>query len=67
MNAHELANKLTEKEVENVIAYWEQENSHKLDEMKSLVRLGDSKALAVATVMTAKDRDSEIYRIAYYS
>tara|TARA_R110000772_G_C12983802_1_gene406187 strand:- start:109 stop:255 length:147 start_codon:yes stop_codon:yes gene_type:complete len=36
---------------------------------KTLIRLGDSKELALKTVLNQKlqNKDSEIYRIAYYS
>lgn len=67
MNAHDLAKEMTEKEADNVIGYWENNDSSKLATFKRLVSLGDSKILAVATVMTMEKKDSEIYQKAYYS
>ncbi len=66
-----LANELTNQEVSNVIAGWKNANETKsIETFNSLVRLGDSKQLACATVIAKKYNDkgtSEIYRIAYES
>lgn len=67
MTAHELSARMTEQEAENVIKYWAEKNADKLVEFKSLVRLGDSKRLAVATVMLDKKYSTETYEQAYYS
>ena len=67
MNAHELAKIITDEEVANTIATWESEGSSKLNEMKTLIRLGDSKKMAVATMILEKEHDSELYNFAYYS
>lgn len=72
MNSQEiykLANEITEQEVENVFGEWEAKNeTEKIKTYNSLVRLGDSKQLACATVMLNKPIDKETlenYRIAY--
>ena len=69
MNVYELAKALTEKQVENIVNGWA-DNSKELKEYNSLVRLGDSKNLAVATVLhnkkTRPDNSAE-YAAAYYS
>lgn len=67
MNAHELANEMTEIEADNVIAYWKENELNKLSEMGSLLNLGDSKKLAVATIMTKTNCDNTSYKEAYYS
>ena len=66
---HTLANELTEAQVENILSHWEATEDKALETFKSLVRLGDSRELAVATVISEKYRnnDSEIYRVAYES
>ncbi len=74
-----LADGMTEQQVENVIAGWaaktesiiiseKKEAKEKLRLFKVLVRLGDSKQLACATVMLKKPIDKEteeFYRMAY--
>jgi len=68
MTVFELAKSLTEKQVDNVIGYWNANcMAGKLKTFNSLVRLGDSKALACATVMIEKETDSSVYKIAYES
>jgi hypothetical protein len=47
---YKLASELTEKQVENTLLYWNEINDKKtLDLFNSLVRLGDSKELALST------------------
>jgi hypothetical protein len=72
MNSQEiykLASEITEQEVKNVIAGWENTNeTKKLRLYNSLVRLGDSKQLACATVMLKEPVSKEVetdYRFAY--
>lgn len=69
MNTKELASKLTEKEIQNIIGGWDKRGEYKkLGDFKTLVRLGDSEALAMATVLNASKEDSsEFYRFAYES
>lgn len=66
---YKLASELTEKEVLNIIIEWESKNEkEKIKTYKTLVRLGDSKQLACATVMLNKPIDKEtkeFYRMAY--
>jgi len=68
---YNLAKEMTEQQVLNVFAGWENTNDTKsIDTYNSLVRLGDSMQLACATVIAEKVNDkgtSEIYRIAYES
>jgi len=72
MNSQEiykLADKITEQQVMNVIRVWN--NTNEIEKIKlynSLVRLGDSKQLACATVILKKPISKEIeddYRFAY--
>jgi hypothetical protein len=65
MTALELANEMTEKEVNNVLNYWVDMESAKVKEYETLVRMGDSKKIAVATLMLKKDNSSEEYYRAY--
>ena len=63
-----LANKLTEQEVNNILGYWGQVNETKsIETFNSLVKLGDSKGLAMATVIAekynSKDNYSEYYKV----
>ena len=66
---YKLANEMTEQQVENVVAGWVSKNDKEsIDTYNSLVRLGDSKQLACATVMinkVDKKEVSEMYRMAY--
>lgn len=64
MDVFELADSLTDKNIENVIAYWEGEDKKSLETYKSLVRLGDRPALAMATTLENKRKQisaAEIY------
>lgn len=57
-----LANELTEQEVNNILGSWEQRNETKsIESFNSLVRLGDSKELAMATVIAEKYNFKENY------
>jgi hypothetical protein len=68
MTVFELAKSLTEKQANNVVGYWDANGmTEKLNTFNSLVRLGDSKELACATVMIEKEADYSIYRLAYES
>lgn len=66
---YKLAKKMTERQVKDVVAKWVAKNEkEKIDTFNSLVRLGDSKRLACATVMlkTPIDKETkEFYRMAY--
>jgi L-asparaginase/Glu-tRNA(Gln) amidotransferase subunit D len=68
---YKLANEMTEQQVLNIIAGWENINEYKsIEKYNILVRLGDSMQLACVTVIAEKinnNVDSEIYRIAYES
>ena len=70
MNTQEifnLANELTEQEVNNIVATL---NTKEVNQFNSLISLGDSKELSCATVIAEKYNDkgvSDIYRIAYES
>jgi hypothetical protein len=65
---HTLANELTEAQVKNILN-WQETEDKALENFESLVRLGDSRELAVATAISQKYRNdaSEIYRVAYES
>ena len=66
---YKLANELTAKEVNNVVAGWEKANeTETLSTFNSLVSLGDSRELACATTIAKKYNDqdnNEFYRNAY--
>lgn len=66
---YKLAGEMTEQQVLNVIGSWENANeTEKLRLYNSLVRLGDSKQLACATVMLKEPISKEVnedYRFAY--
>jgi hypothetical protein len=68
---YNLANEMTEQQVLNVVAGWENTNeSKRIETYKSLVRLGDSMQLACATVIAEKVNHkgtSEMYKVAYES
>lgn len=67
MKTHELAKSLNEKQIQNIIGGWEQRGENKkLADFKCLVRLGDSEALAMATVLNNYNKDnSKFYKSAY--
>lgn len=67
MKTQELAKKLGEKEIQNILGFWEKNNDQKkLSDFNCLVRLGDSKALAMATVLNDNRPDSsDEYKAAY--
>jgi len=63
-----LANKLTEQEVNNILGSWEQASETKsIESFDSLVKLGDRKELAMATVIAekynSKDNYNEYYKV----
>lgn len=66
---YKLAEELTEQQVTNVVNGWENANeSEKLRLYNSLVRLGDLKKLACATVILKEPISKEVledYRFAY--
>lgn len=54
---YNLANELTSQEIDNVVAGWESDNdTESIRTFNSLVRLGDSRALALATTIAKKTR-----------
>ncbi len=57
-----LANELTEQEVNNILGSWEQrEETKNIESFNSLVKLGDSRELAIATVIAEKYNSKENY------
>lgn len=66
---YNLANEMTEKQVLNVVAGWENTNEIKsIETYNSLVGLGDSMQLACATVISEKynsKENTEFYTKAY--
>ena len=68
---YNLASELTEKEVNNVIAGWERDgDTADINTFDSLVAMGDSRALACATVIAQRfdlKEESDIYVKAYHS
>ena len=65
---YNLAHELTEQEADNIIGGWERDNeTETIRTYESMVRLGDSKQLAVATAMADKynKKDDGIYGKAY--
>ena len=64
-----LANELTEKEIQNVLNGWAKDNESKqIETFNSLVGLGDSRSLALASTIAEKynaKAESEIYFNAY--
>ena len=68
---YKLANELTEAESNNIIGGWEIDNElDQIKMVKTLMQLGDSLQMAVATAMAEKYNSvgvSEIYNIAYNS
>ncbi len=68
MTAHELSKEMTNLEANNVLAYWDNKDDARFLTAKQLMRLGDSKTLAVATLMLQKQNESsEMYELAYCS
>ena len=72
MNTQEIykvASELTEKAIVNILGAWNNENdTNSINEFNTLVRLGDSKALAIATVIANKfnkKEESKMYYSAY--
>jgi phosphopantetheinyl transferase (holo-ACP synthase) len=66
---YELANKMTDQEVDQVVKSWESAGEiKKIKTFKSLVSLGDSKKLACATAIAYRQNtDIEMFKIAYES
>ena len=65
---YNLSNELTEKEADNIIGGWKRDNeTDVIRTYESMVRLGDSKQLAVATAMADKynKKDDSGYSKAY--
>lgn len=66
---YKLADEMTEQQVENTVTAWEiNGEKEKTRKYNALVRLGDSKQLACATVLLTKKADKETlenYRFAY--
>ena len=64
---YKLANELTNKEVNNIVAGWEKvKETESLRTFNSLVSLGDSRELACATVI-AKKYNSKDNHSTYYN
>jgi len=68
---YKLANEFTEQEINNVLGSWNTNNETKeLNTFNTLVKLGDSRGLALATVIAEKYNNkgvSEMYEIAHQS
>jgi len=68
---YKLAKEFTEQEINNVLGSWNTNNETKeLNTFNSLVKLGDSRGLALATVIAEKYNNkgvSEMYEIAHES
>lgn len=68
---YNLANEMTEQQVLNIVAGWENTNETKsIETYNSLVKLGDSMQLACATAIAEKVNNKgtcEMYRTAYES
>lgn len=64
---HELAAEMTVEEADNVIGYWVDSDENKLSLYQSLIRLGDSKKLAVATAMLDVDKKPTPLEQLHYS
>jgi len=68
---YKLANEFTEQEINNILGSWNTKNEvESLSTFNSLVRLGDSRGLALATVIAEKYNNkgvSEMYEIAHES
>jgi hypothetical protein len=67
---YKLSNELKEKQIQTLLNDWISTNEiGKLKQFQSLVKLGDSRALAMATVMLSqkKEFNNEMHQIAYYS
>ncbi len=63
---YNLANELTNKEVNNIVGYWEVNNEEEtLRSFNSLVSLGDSRELACATVIAKKYNSKDNYKECY--
>ena len=61
-----LASRLTEQEVSNILGSWEQkEETKSIESFDSLVRLGDSRELAMATVIAEKYNAKENHKEYY--
>jgi len=67
---YKLASEITEKEIQNVLDSWEVSMETKqIETFESLVRLGDSRSLALITTISEKykNQNTEMYELAYYS
>ena len=58
-----LANELTEQQIDNVLFSWE--GKKELQDFNCLVRLGDSKSLAIATILVEKANKVDNYDTYY--
>jgi hypothetical protein len=58
-----LASELTEKQIENILFSWE--GKKEIEVFNCLVRLGDSKGLAIATILVEKLNNIDNYDINY--
>lgn len=67
---YKLASELTEQQILNVIGGWEHRDEiKKIEDFNRLVRLGDSRALAMATIMIGdyEAKEPSLYKTAYES
>ena len=61
-----LANELTEQEINNILAGWERDqDTEEIETFNTLVRLGDSRALACATTIAKRYNSVDNYETNY--
>ena len=60
-----IKNELTESDINNVLAVWDTEDKENFNRFNSLVSLGDSRALAMATCISMKFDKKENYDFYY--
>jgi hypothetical protein len=59
---YKLASELTEQQIENILFSWE--GKKELQDFNCLVRLGDSKSLAISTILV--DKANKVYNYDIY-
>ena len=69
---YSLAKELTDKDINNILKSWDESKEEaNVNTFKTLVRLGDSRGLAMATAIAEKykkqSQDNHIYELAYLS
>lgn len=60
---YKLASELTEQQIENILFSWE--GKKELQDFNCLVRLGDSKSLAISTILVDKANKVDNYDFNY--